>query len=376
MILKLLLYICVLNILFACQTSEKNNDANGSIEIKLNYAKRFKIKKNKVFTTVELFGNKNNKDVTATFILYNNEKPISNKNAHYIKIPVKKIACMSSIYGAMLTKLNAQHNIVAIDNVDYYTNSFIQNGVKNKSIVELAKGFNVEVEKTVALNPDLFMTFGMGNPSEDADKKLVQAGIPIAVSLDHLEETPLARAEWIKFFGCFLDKETLADSLFLITEKNYTDLQKLTKSLNKKRSVLTEIKYGDAWYVPAGKSYIANLLKDAGANYFLGNQTETGSTPQTFEYVYNAAKDCDVWLNLYNLNAKKELISYDERYALFNAYKKNELYNNNKHVNAKGYSNYWETGITNPDEVLADIIFILYPNLLPNHSLKYYKKLE
>lgn len=363
-------------ILSACNASEKKEVKDVSTEIKLTYAKRFKIKNNTEFTTIELLGNKNNNDVTATFILYHNKKPLANKNAYYIKVPVKKIACMSSIYGAMINKLDAQESIVAIDNVDYYTNSFIIDGVNNKSIIELAKGFNVEVEKTVALNPDLFMTFGMGNPSEDADKKLVQAGIPIAISLDHLEETPLARAEWIKFFGCFFNKEKLADSLFLITEKNYNDLKELTKSIEHKRSVLTEIKYGDAWYVPAGKSYMANLLKDAGANYFLGNQTETGSSPQTFEYVYNKAKDCDVWLNLYNLNAKKELISYDERYALFNAYKKNELYNNNKHVNSKGYSDYWETGITNPDEVLADIIFILYPNLLPNHTLMYYKKLE
>ena len=374
--LKLLLYLFPFVVLVACNSSEKKTDANISKEIELNYAKRFKIKKNSEFTTLELLGNKNNKDVTATFILYKNEKPGDDKNAYYIKVPVKKIACMSSIYGAMLTKLNAQHSIVAVDNIDYYTNLFIQNGVNNKSIVELAKGFNVEVEKTVALNPDLFMTFGMGNPSEDADKKLMQAGIPIAVSLDHLEETPLARAEWIKFFGCFLDKENLADSLFSITKKKYNDLKELTKPIEHKRSVITEIKYGDAWYVPAGKSYMANLLKDAGANYFLGNQTETGSTPQTFEYVYNAAKDCDVWLNLYNLNAKKELVSYDERYALFNAYKKNELYNNNKNQNKKGYSDYWETGITNPDEVLADIIYILYPYLLSNHTLKYYKKLE
>lgn len=56
--------------------------------------------------------------------------------------------------------------------------------------------------------------------------------------------------------------------------------------------------------------------------------------------------------------------------------KKNELYNNNQNQNIKGYSDYWETGITNPDEVLADIIYILYPYLLSNHTLKYYKKLE
>ena len=358
MILKVILYTSLFFLLISCNTEELGNHQTGASEVKLIYAKRFKVKVNDQFVTIQLLGNKSNEDVTATFILFKNEKPIADQNAYYIKVPVKKMACMSSIYAAMVNKLNAQKCIVAIDNVDYYTNSFIQEGVKNKSIIQLAKGFQVEVEKTIALNPDLFMTFGMGNPSEDIDKKLIQAKIPIAISLDHLEETPLARAEWIKFFGYFFDRANLADSLFVSTEKKYNDLKQLAKTIVQKRTVLTEIKYGDAWYVPASNSYMAHLLRDAGANYFLGNKNETGSTPQTFEYVYNAAKDCDVWLNLYNLNAKQELLSYDERYALFKAYQTNQLYNNNNHQNKQGYSDYWETGITNPDEVLADVMFI------------------
>ena len=92
--------------------------------------------------------------------------------------------------------------------------------------------------------------------------------------------------------------------------------------------------------------------------------------------MYTKAKDCDIWLNLYNINSKKELKSYDERYELFKAYQNNQLYNNNKIQNTSGYSNYWETGIINPDDVLADLIAIFWPNILTNHSLKYYKKIE
>ena len=88
--LKLLLYLFPFVVLVACNSSEKKTDANISKEIELNYAKRFKIKKNSEFTTLELLGNKNNKDVTATFILYKNEKPGDDKNAYYIKVPVKK----------------------------------------------------------------------------------------------------------------------------------------------------------------------------------------------------------------------------------------------------------------------------------------------
>ena len=283
---------------------------------------------------------------------------------------------MSSIYSAMLAKMHCEQTIVAIDNVDYYANAYIQTKVKENKVIELSRGSQLEVEKTIALNPDLFLTFGMGNPKKDVDAKLTQANIPVVVSLDHLEETPLARAEWIKFFSYFFDKETLADSLFKVTEKHYNELKALTANTTKKPTVLTEIKYGDAWYIPSGKSYIAHLINDAGGDYFWKDDDKTGSTPLSFEMVYTKAKDCDIWINQYNINSKKELMSYDERYGLFKAFKENNLYNNNKTQNALGYSNYWEKGITNPDDVLADLIAIFSPTLLPNHQFVFYKKIE
>lgn len=376
MLQKIIIPFLSLLLFATCTPATENKQQTETTTIPLSYAKRFTIKKSEQFTVLELLGNKNNAEVTATFVLYKNQKPDCGNAAYYIKTPVSRVASMSSIYTTMLTKLHCEQTIVAIDNVDYYTNSFIQKKVKENKIQELSKGPNVEIEKTLTLNPDLFLTFGMGNPKDDMDKKLIQSNIPIAISLDHLEETPLARAEWIKFFSCFFNKETMADSLFLETEKKYTVLKALTNDLKTKPTVLTEIKYGDAWYVPSGKSYVANLINDAGGNYFWKDDNKTGSTPLSFEMVYVKAKDCDVWINLYNINTKKELMSYDERYGLFKAFKENNLYNNNKTQNTLGYSDYWETGITNPEDVLADLIYIFNPALLPAHEFKYYKKIE
>ena len=374
---KFFILLALISLIISCsQSTETKQQDNKLSAVPLAYAKRFIVKKAAEYIVLDLLGNKNNNNVTSTFVLYKNQKPNYSKDAYYIKTPVKKIACMSSIYTAMLAKLYCEQTIVAIDNVDYYTNSFIQQKVKEKIIIELSKGPMVEIEKTLALNPDLFLTFGMGNPKDDVDKKLVQSNIPIAISIDHLEETPLARAEWIKFFAYFFNKEVLADSLFKETEKKYNNLKLLTKDLKFKPTVLTEIKYGDAWYVPSAKSYIANLIHDAGGNYFWKDDNKTGSTPLSFETVYAKAKDCDVWINLYNVNTKKELMSFDERYGLFKAFKSNQLYNNNKIQNALGYSNYWETGITNPEDVLADLMHIFNPSLLPNHKFTYYKKIE
>jgi iron complex transport system substrate-binding protein len=371
----ILLFILAI-IFYSCDTNTETKKETALNSVSLSYAKRFTIKTSSDFSVLELHGNKNDSNVTATFVLYKNQKPNYSKDAYYIKTPVNRVASMSSIYTTMIAELNCENKIVAIDNVDYYNNVFIQQQVKKGTIIELSKGPQIDIEKTVALNPDLFLTFGMGSPKDDVDKKLVQSSIPIAISIDHLEETPLARAEWIKFFAYFFNKENMADSLFQITEKKYNDLKKMALKTTKKPSVLTEIKYGDAWYIPAGKSFIAHLIEDAGGDYFWKEDTKTGSSAQSFETVYTKAKDCDIWINLYNLNTKKELLSYDERYGLFKACKNNQLYNNNKTQNTLGYSNYWETGITHPEDVLGDLMAIFSPTLMVNHSFVYYKKLD
>lgn len=379
MIRIIILFAAMSLVLASCQGKHPETKAAQNPAVtrdSLHYAKRFAIRHEKEYTILEIYGNKENRSVTSTFILYPDKKPVYSIDAYYVKIPVKRVASMSSVYSLMLMALGEANSIAAIDNVEYYTDAFIQKQVSDGKVLELSKGPQIEVEKTLALKPDLLLTFGMGDPAADLDKKLLQAQVPVAISLDHLEETPLARAEWIKFYACFFDKQRMADSIFSAGEKKYKELKALVANETRKPTVLTEIKYGDTWYVPAGMSYMANLIADAGGDYFWKDDHKTGSTPLSFETVYAKAKDCDVWINTYNLNSKKELLAFDTRYGLFNAYKKDRVYNNNKVQNAKGYSNYWETAMLQPEAVLADLIAILYPERLPNHVFTYYKKLE
>lgn len=375
---------CITVLLYSCSEHAKEapavalsvSDINSS---SLKYAQRFSITQNPEYTALYLFGNRNSRDTTATFVLYPKEqhKPNLGEEVYYVATPVNNIACMSSVYAAMLTKLKLQDKIIAIDNSDYYNNQFIIEGVASQKIKEIGKGPEINVEQTLILKPDLLLMFGMGNPKKDADEKIINSGIPVAVTLDHLEEHPLARAEWIKFIAAFFDKAKLADSLFSATEQNYNTLKKLTDTVRYRPTVLTEIKYADAWHVPGGRSFMAHFLKDAGADYIWRNEDRSGSIPLNFEEVYIKAKEADFWLNLFiNVNTKKDLLAFDERYNLFKPFKTGNLYNNTKKVNAKGYSDYYESGLCNPDELLKDFIKIFHPNVLPEHQLKYYKKIE
>jgi len=369
--------------LLSCQNSETKTDFDFSTlkqDITIRYAKRFAIAHHEDFTLVYLFGNRNNHDTTNIFLLYKNVLPIKNlpKKATAVKIPCKKIAALSSIYANMLHDLGALENIVAIDNVDYIINPNIIKKFESKQIIELQKSPNVDLEQTIALQPNIIFSFGMGNPEKDVDPKVIQTKIPLAMSVDHLEVSPLARSEWLKFFSVFVDKQEKADSIFNETEKNYLHLKNLAAQAQTKPSVFSEIKYGDVWYLPGGKSFMAQWLNDASADDIWKSDSSAGSLPLSFEQVYSKAKDADFWLNLPLIKTKKELLSYENRYSEFKAFKNGKLYNNTKTTNDKGYSTYWETGMIYPDRILSDLIFIFHPELRAQlkNDLYYYKQIN
>ena len=383
--LKYITIFFLLLIISCTETVEKNIEQHyPNFPVKkdttLHYAKRFSISENEKFKLIYLFGNVDIKDTTAIYVILKDStlqlKKL--KNEFIFKTTCKKIASLSSVYTNMFCELKALQNVYAIENIDYYNNAEIINKFKNHQLVELVKGPEIDVEKTIVLKPDIIFSFGMGNPEKDSNKKITQANIPTVICLDHLEETPLARAEWIKFYASFVGKEKLADSIFKSIEKNYLQLKELAKTAKTQPTIFTEIKYGDVWYVPGGKSFVANLIKDANADYVFKYDAHTGSLNLSFEDVYLKAKDADYWLNPAMVNSKKEILGFELRYAEFKAYKTGNLYNNNKIVNGKGFSNYWETGIIYPDKVLSDLILIFHPEIKPElkSELYYYKKIE
>ena len=368
--------------LYSCN---RNEESKLTLPLKktensVKYSKRFTVQVNPGYTLVYIFGNKFNYDTTNVLTIYTDSSIINKlpKKGIRIKSPCKKIASLSSIYTAMLCDLNAIENIVAIDNIDYVNDVRVITKFKAHQLHELSKGPEMNVEQTVALHPDVIFSFGMGNPQQDINTKLLQANIPLVISLDHLEETPLARAEWIKFYAVFVNKQSLADSIFNMVEKNYFELKSLAANIKKHPTVFNELKCGDVWYMPGGKSYVAQLIKDASATYVWQSDSSYGSHPFSFEQVYAKAKDAEYWINLSSVNSKKELLSLEARYAEFKAVTLGNLYNNNKIKNSKGYSTYWETAMIYPNHILSDLISIFHPELKVQvkNDLYYYRQIK
>jgi iron complex transport system substrate-binding protein len=378
-------YIFLITIFFSCNTSapvknKGNEDFLSGLKKDegIRYAKRFSIAKSENCTVLYLFGNLKLNDTSAIFVFPNFPVTKLSPRITVIPQPCKRIASLSSVYTTMLCELGAGDKIVAIDNIDYYTSTFIQKKFAENELVELSKGPQPDLEKALSLQPDAVLTFGMGEGNRSWEEKIKLANIPLLITLDHLEETPLARAEWIKCISLFVNKRKEADSIFNAIEKNYDGLKKLALEAKEHPKVFSEIKYGEIWYVPGGKSFAATLMKDAGADYVWKNDEHSGSLHLSFEEVLRQAGNADFWLNQSLVKSKEELKSLEPRYTEFKAFKTGNLYNNIKNTNQKGYSDYWETGILYPNRILSDLVQIFHPELKAKvkNDLYYYKKLE
>lgn len=342
----------------------------------LKFAKRFSVSENEKLRMVCLFGNKDPKDTTAIFYILKDSSVVisGSKRSFVLKRECRRIASLGSVYSTMLTELGETDKIIAVENLDYYNNPALLKKNEVSPLMELSKGPELDLEKTILLKPDVVFTFGMTGAVPD--KRLTSAGVPVVIAVDHLEEHPLARAEWIKFFAAFTNKVIEADSIFNVTEKNYFLLRSLTQSVTSRPTVLTEIKTGELWYVPGGKSFVSTFIKDAGGKYLWEEDQHSGSLALGLEEVFVKAKKADFWLNQALVRSKKEMLGLEPRYADFGAFQTGNLFNNTLHCNNKGYSNYWETGILHPDQVLSDLIHIFHPELTNNNQFYFYKKLD
>jgi iron complex transport system substrate-binding protein len=123
---------------------------------------------------------------------------------------------------------------------------------------------------------------------------------------------------------------------------------------------------------------VATLLMDAGADYLWKDDANSGSLPLSFEQVFARAKDAEYWINLSTVKSKAELLSFEQRYSEFRAFREGNLFNNTLHTNTHGYSDYWETGICHPERILWDLINIFHPSAEAQvkRELYYYEKIK
>ena len=293
------------------------------------------------------------------------------KRGIVIPTPIENIVIYTSVHAAMAEQMGLLDSVSGVCEPEYITSSEILNRIENKQIADLGNSASPNVEKIISLGTEAIIASPFENSGYGAAEKL---GIPIVEAADYMENHPLGRTEWVKFYGLLFGCKSVADSLFEATRTHYEDLFLRCAVTSYHPSVILERKWGQTWAVPANGSYVGQLHRDAGAQYVFSEITSSNSVHKSFEEVFERGCDADFWFMKYG---SKEPLTYKDLereyqpYANFKAFKCHNIYACNTLV-----TTYYDDITLHPDLILADLIHIYHPEILPDHELKYYFPLK
>lgn len=292
-----------------------------------------------------------------------------------IQIPLQRVAVQATPYIPHFVELGVIDTLIGISDVGFVNAPEAVERIRAGKIQSIGRGSSVNTENLLVLQPELFITDAVGDLIQDSYAVITRAGIPVVFSAGYMETHPLGRAEWVKFTALFFDKEAEAEALFSKIADHYHALEAKARNVSYQPTVFFNIPWGGVWYMPGGRSYKAQLIKSAGGRYLWAEDTNTGSLPLEFESVFNRVLSADVWLDTSEVSSLDALANRDRRYRKFKAWQTQSVYNNNRRLNMTGGNDFYERGALHPDEVLADYIRILHPELLPAHTLIYHQRL-
>jgi len=304
------------------------------------------------------------------------ELPDSLKNLPQIKIPVKKAVVLSTTAIAFMERLGALEQVAAVENRNLIYSEKMQKLIDSLAIKEAGSGSSLDLETLLVLQPDVVLTFGTGSSVYDDYPRLKTAEIPAVLTAEWMESHPLARFEWLKFFGILFGKENEADSIFTQTLEKYRELAELARNATQKPTVLTGYPQGSEWHAGGGNSYFARFLRDAGAKYIWENTPKTGILTLNIEEALQNGMQAEFWLHPSLWTSKAEIMQNEPRMDMLPLWQNGKIYQSSKRIGKNGSRDFYESAVAYPDLVLADLIFIFHPEILPEHKFIYYEPLK
>lgn len=373
-------YICWLTIvvvaLTSCRGGNNPADTEAGDTLQLKYASLLTIVSHKDYTEATVRNPWKEGTMLHRYYLVPSDSVLPDFSAlpegTIVRTPVRGAAVFSTVHCSLLMQLLVGECIVGVADLKYIKIPYIHKGVEAGHIADCGNGQMPVLEKIIDIKPDVVML----SPFENSGGygRLEELDIPLIECAEYMETSPLARAEWMRFYGMLFGQADRADSLFAVVDSSYQALCRQAREAGLGRSVLIDKIAGSVWYVPGGQSTIGQMLSDAGARYCWADDDHSGSLSLSFETVLERGGDADVWLCRYGSDhplTLHDLKSEYKGYAQLKAFRTGEVFGCNVEQ-----SLFYEQSPFRPDYLLSDFIQIIHPDITNLPPLRYYQKLQ
>lgn len=324
------------------------------------YAEHFQVQVRGTDRRILVFGPGGVRDTVGCYMLMGTpagqEMPVA--------VPLQRVAVVSTTHLPFFTALGVPEAVVGVAHADAIRDRGLRERVRSGAISEITRAEGLDRERLIALAPQALFDYPFGRKPG----QVVVVPTTIAVT-EYLEEHPLGRAEWIRFFGLLLGKEKRADSSFAALSHRYTTLRDMRRVLGEQPRVLFGSNWEKDWFAPPGNSYMAALIHDAGGRYWFADSTSDGNIPMAIEQVIGIADSCDHFGVVMAEDGRVDALRMaagDPRVAGLKALR------NGGFIGNSARSDLFGQALLEPEVALQDLRCIFHPGTCSGHRPTYF----
>ncbi len=307
-------------------------------------------------------------------------EPRLNATTRVVRVPVRSFVLHEPAFGSTVAALGILDRLVGISAIRSYSAPGILEAHSQGKIEEVGSSSHSSIETAIAVDPEVLFTFYSAYPQFNVHPKLWELGVEAVPLASHTELTPLGRTEWIKFVAVFFNREREAGALYAQAAERYLALSERARAVSSRPGVMMGFPdRRDGWSLNGGRNFMARLIEDAGGEYFWKDSIAGSLVYANFEHVFDEASATGHWLASWGAHLVPDLatlVGRDTRLTHFRPVEMTQV-----HVSDRGPRNtrlipYQDQSLDKPDIVLADLIKILHPELLPDHEPVFFRKLN
>ena len=324
-----IIFLLVLVITFSCRGRQTASSVQDGDTVSFRYATQLIVVRHQGYTVAELQNPWKPGKTLHTYILVPRDSAIPNHLPHgtLLRTPLTHSAVFTTVHCALLGMLHHEDALAGVADLKYIKLPWVHQRVASGRIADFGEGMSPVLEKIIDCHPDAIFL----SPFENSGGygRLEDIDIPIVECAEYMEQSPLARAEWMRFYGMLFGCERQADSLFAMVDSSYQALKALASQSPSAPSVVVDKVTGSVWYVPGGRSTIGQMMADAHATYAYADDDHSGSVALPFESVLEHAGTAAIWHFRYSADhdiSFTELLGEHPGYAQFAAFQTGSVY--------------------------------------------------
>lgn len=361
--------IIVVVTLASCSSANNGRQGDGADTLQLSYAQLLTVVEYEDYKVVEVADPWKKGAVLHRYVLVSDPNHPHLPEGTVVKVPIMNAAVFTTVHASLMADMGVKDRISGMADVEYVKRGEIKALIGSKRITDVGSSMSPDIEKIITLSPEAVILSPFEN--NGGYGKLDQIGIPIIECAEYMETSPLARAEWIKFFGMLFGMEEQANKMFADTEARYKALTAEAKGMPSHPKVLIDLPMGNTWYVPGGESTLGRMITDAGGRYCFAGDKNSGSVALSLEKVVSQCEDADLWLFRYGGEERTlaDFASDNSAFSHIKAFKEGNVYGCSTER-----TTFYESTPFHPDRLLGDFIAMIHPQT--KRTTTYFKKLR